>query len=291
MRCEICSLQAIYWADIKGYAHFRCSSCGHVFVSPRPSQGELTQFYADAQYYEGAEAQRDRLVRDARRRLKRLSVLCRRFDLPLRVLDVGCASGVFLAEAIRNGWQAEGSERSEATAAQARAHSGAIVHSGVLERRDIPTGPFPIVTSWEVIEHTTDPADFLGALARQVTPGGLIALSTPLINGLPAFILGTKFPMLIPPEHLSLFSRKSLSVLAELHKLEIVSYHSFSNLDSRSVASGLSRMFLQRELRENSLPFRILMRAAGVSFAWVPAVVDWLGYGSEMEVVFRRAKT
>lgn len=291
MRCEICSSPAAHWADIKGYPHFRCSACGHVFVSPRPSQDELARFYASAEYYQAAEDQRDRLVRDARGRLKRLARLSRRFSLPLRILDVGCASGIFLFEAIRKGWQAEGNERSEATAAQARALSGASVHRSVLEDGDVLTGPFPFVTAWEVIEHTADPGAFLAALVRQVQPGGLIALSTPLIDGLPAKIMGTRFPMLIPPEHLSLFSKRSLSLLARSHGLEAVSYRSFSNLDAASLASGLSRKLLRCELRDTPRLLQMLLRIAGLSLAWMPYLVDWLGYGSEMEVVYRRSST
>lgn len=291
MQCEVCGSSTTHWADIKGYPHLRCKSCGHVFVFPRPTQQELEKFYAGDHYYEAAKAQRERLVRDAAARLDRLADLCRRFALPARLLDVGCASGIFLMEAAKKGWHCEGCERSEATAAQARGLSGATVHYGILEEEDIPTGPFPVVTAWEVIEHTIDPGAFLAALIRQVQPGGLIALSTPLIDGVPARFMGKKFPMLTPPEHLSLFSRRSLAALAAAHGLEEVAYRSFSNLDTGSLASGLSRKLLHRELGESPFVVRTLMRIAGKSLSWLPAIIDVLGRGSEMEVIYRRPLT
>ena len=287
-QCEICGSPSEHWADINDYPHFFCKSCVHVFVYPRPSQLVLDQFYADGQYYEAAQAQRERLTRDARDRLDRLASLCRRFELPARLLDVGCASGIFLTEATRKGWLAEGSERSVTTAAQARVLSTSTIHCGILEEVDISTGPFPVVTAWEVIEHATKPGEFLAALVRQVQPGGLIALSTPLIDGLPALVMGVKFPMLVPPEHLSLFSRKSLSILASAHGLREVSYRSFSNLDARSMASGLSRKLLHRELHENPPFARAVMNFAGITLAWMPYIIDKLGLGTEMEVIYRR---
>lgn len=288
MQCEICGNSAVHWIDLKGFSHFRCTVCSHVFVYPRPAQDVLDQFYASGDYYDAAETQRDRLVNDARARLDRLGQLCRRYGLSGRLLDVGCASGIFLSEAIKKGWQCEGSERSESTAAQARVLSGAVVHAGILENATISSGPFPCVTAWEVIEHVIDPRAFFAALVTQVQPGGLLALSTPLINGIPARVMGAQFPMLTPPEHLSLFSRRSLGLLASEFGMKEVSYRTFSNLDASSLASGLSRKLSHCELHELPMFYRRLMQLAGMSLAWLPSIVDALGFGSEMEVVYRR---
>ncbi len=51
-----------------------------------------------------------------------------------------------------------------------------IAHGGV---EDLEEPPFDLVVSLEVIEHVTDPALFLGHIARLLKPDGLLILSTP----------------------------------------------------------------------------------------------------------------
>jgi SAM-dependent methyltransferase len=218
----------------------------------------------------------------------RLEHLIVRFGLSKRVLDVGCASGYFIGQAARDGWQATGVDRSYELVKKAREYSGAEVLSGLLEQIELVNSPFPIVTAWEVVEHAINPRVFFAALSRHVTPGGLLALSTPLANGVPARLLGTKFPMLIPPQHLSLFTRRSINLLASEFGLKEVSYRSFSNLGPKSLASGFAKLLLRRNLEAVSSIGRSLCGVAGVALAWGPKVVDSAGWGTEMEVVFRR---
>jgi len=286
--CEVCSTPTRFWAVIESYNHYRCGHCGHLFVHPRPSQETLDAFYMGGRYYDKAEAEQDRLLREAAQRLRRLDRLCLRFGLTRRMLDVGCASGYFIKQAVDAGWQATGIDRSVTLAQRAREHAATLVIDGILEELDLADSPYPVVTAWEVVEHARDPRTFFSALVKNTVPGGLLALSTPLANGIPARMLGTKFPMLIPPEHLSLFTRRSINLLASGFGLEEVSYRSFSNLGPASLASGFAKLIFRRNIDQVSAAGRAACRLAGWALAWVPMAVDGAGWGSEMEIVFRR---
>jgi len=195
-----------------------------------------------------------------------------------------------MRQAVATGWHATGVDRSIDIAKRARESSGAEVISGRLEQIDLPEGPFPIVTAWEVVEHTIDPRAFFSALARNVAAGGLLALSTPLANGVPARLLGVRFPMLTPPEHLSIFTRKSINLLASEFGFKEVSYRSFSNLGPKSLASGLARFLFGKGIDEVSGIPRSICQAAGLSLGWAPRVVDSAGWGTEMEIIFRHSE-
>jgi hypothetical protein len=140
------------------------------------------------------------------------------------------------------------------------------------------------------VEHTIDPRAFFSALARNVAAGGLLALSTPLANGVPARLLGARFPMLTPPEHLSIFTRKSINLLASEFGFKEVSYRSFSNLGPKSLASGLARFLFGKGIDEVSGIPRSICQAAGLSLGWAPRVVDSAGWGTEMEIIFRHSE-
>lgn len=286
--CEVCRKPARFWAAISGYDHLRCEACGHLFVSPRPTQEALDAFYKGGAYYDKAEAEQARLLHEASQRLDRLRDLRDRFGLESRLLDVGCATGYFIKQAAAEGWQVLGVDRSAELARRARQYAGTEVIDCILEESELDSGPFPVVTAWEVLEHALDPRAFFAALARNVSTGGLIALSTPLANGIPARFLGVRFPMLTPPEHLSLFTRRSINSLASEYGFEEISYRSFSNLNYQSLASGFSRLIVGKNLSEIPTPVRLGCELAGLACAWIPAIVDRLGWGTEMEVVFRR---
>lgn len=242
----------------------------------------------EGKYYGKAEAEQDRLLREASQRIRKLDYLSTHLGLARRILDVGCASGYFIKQAFGKGWQVLGVDRSEELARRAREYAGTEVIGATLEESELVGSPFPVVSAWEVIEHTPDPRAFFAALARNVTFGGLLALSTPLANGIPARVLGEKFPMLTPPEHLSLFTRRSINLLASEFGFEEVSYRSFSNLGPTSLSSGFAKLLFRRNITELSGMSRLGCGFAGLALAWVPMIVDLAGWGSEMEIIFQR---
>ncbi len=255
-----------------------------MFLWPKLSEDAITRYYADAAFYDAAESRADRLRESYRSRLLVLNHLATRFGLAKDVLDIGCATGHFLDEASRSGWNARGLEISPALAAKARARYGVEVAVCAPEQFR-SEGPFPVMTAWEVLEHLRDPKRFLGTIRRLILPGGLFALSTPLSDGLPARIMGDKFPMLLPQEHLSLFSTKSIRILLGEWGFDIVHSDSFSNLDAQGLASGMARMLGYEKGKSLPKAVELLTRGAGAALSFLPHLVDKAGLGSEVFLV------
>ncbi len=133
----------------------RCRVCGCGFRETAPTQEQLTRMYAamDPQAYEAESASR------ARTALTHLGLL-RRYANPGRLLDVGCASGVFLERAASAGWNVLGIEPSERLFEQASARLGrdAVLRT-VLSDSDLPPNSFDAITLWDVLEHVTEPVE------------------------------------------------------------------------------------------------------------------------------------
>jgi SAM-dependent methyltransferase len=260
---------------VADYDHRRCAACRSVFVRPAPSDEELARVYGAQDYYAGAERHEARIRREAAARAKRLVKLGAR-----RVLDVGCAAGFFLDAARDAGLSVVGVEPGPSGAgARARGHT---VVDGTLDAAS-ELGTFDAVTLWEVIEHVVDPLALISQAMQHLSVHGILALSTPSMSGVPALLLGRRFPMITPPEHLSLFTRGGLQTLLGRAGLRPFRLTSFSNLGVEEVGSGLRRFALGESPMATRMS-RILARP-GVGAAWL---LDRAGVGSELEVHARR---
>jgi SAM-dependent methyltransferase len=188
----------------------RCRHCGLIYQDPRPSPDELPELYPAAEYelYSPAIAGEPSAVRRADRAhgMSRRRRQIERFRAePGRLLDIGCATGNFMAAMRDHGWQVTGVELSREAAAYAREKLGLDVHTGMLEEQTLPDGAFDVVTMWDVLEHVLDPRVTLAGVRRLLRPGGLFVASVPNPASLEARLFGDSWAGWDRPRHLHLF--------------------------------------------------------------------------------------
>ncbi len=202
---------------------WRCSACGLVYSDPQPRglvAEKYTQTYDLAAHFGEWEERKTVLYE-------------RRFDwLPApaegadRVCDVGCADGQFLGLAAQRGWRPFGIELNPPAAAAARARGIEVYEGWFEDAEDLPWGQFDLVTAWDCIEHTPEPAEFAGRLARLLRPGGVLALTTLNVRSLVARAFRMRWSMVVE-DHYTYWDLPSLRGLVNAAGLEVVSQHSF----------------------------------------------------------------
>jgi SAM-dependent methyltransferase len=128
---------------------------------------------------------------------------------PGRLLDIGCSCGYFLEVAAARGFDVRGVEFSRNAIAAASAQIRPRIFEGALENLPDDT-PFDVVSAFDLIEHVPDPRAFLRDCARRLKPGGVLLISTPDTGHFLRYLMGSRWPMLQPMQHLFLFSRRAL---------------------------------------------------------------------------------
>ncbi len=130
------------------------------------------------------------------------------------LLDLGCGGGQFLQLAAECGWtESSGVEPSPKAIAIARAAVSAPIHEGSWKEVSLQPTTFAAVALLDVLEHDTDPHGLLAHCFHLLRPGGSLIITVPNIHGLSIRCFGREAYVVIPPEHLSYFTAKSLRLL------------------------------------------------------------------------------
>ncbi len=181
--CPLCTADAIVrHCSVTHFDVYRCGTCTLRFRHPLPDAAELRAMYEDARYHESVYFENARAgyreaspeIRIYRRALDDLAALAP----PGRLLDVGCATGVFLDLARAAGWRVAGVELSERHAAYARGTFGLEVWQGDFLDAPYPPASFDAITMWDFLEHVLDPRAVLRRARALLKPGGLLLVFT-----------------------------------------------------------------------------------------------------------------
>ena len=280
--CPLCGcVQSRLWAAVGSYRIVICNECSLGYIDPAPDEASRAAVYTRDDYYELSGSQRARIERYADQRLARMERLLGNSG-PYSVLDVGCATGVFLQRAQQRGWSLAGVDQSPRLAEAARrALPGVPIYAARPQQAPLAPGSFDAVVLWEVLEHNPDPVALLRPLVPLLRPGGILCLSTPNLRGWTARLLRARDPMLTPPDHVLYFSRPSLARLVRELGGRTVYGRTFGELLPEEAARGVRKLF-----------HRAARGDAPVSPAWRWLVTlarpplwlaDRVGWGVELE--------
>lgn len=204
----------------------RCSECGLLYQNPRPDSTEMSKYYPpdyDLYHVDQKIKKSSWLMRRAMQYGidKRCRMVTREKSAGA-LLDLGCATGVFLTNMRRfPGWEVYGVEPSEYAVQVARETHGLNVFCGSLEEAAFQENQFDVVTLWDVLEHLPDPDASLRELHRILKPGGILVLRVPNIESWDARIFGQYWAGLEPPRHYYIFSPRTLGQLLAKNGFEV----------------------------------------------------------------------
>lgn len=174
--CELCGHSQTKDVDKKGHI-MQCKNCGLRFVSPRPTQDDISKLY-DRNYTScpgwGKIKPEAQLIYE--RRFKFLE----RFVREGKILDVGAGLGEFLSCAKKTSrWQCSGTETSRYVIEFAKKEFGITLSFGQLEYLTYPENFFDVVCFWHVLEHLPYPSRALKETKRILKDDGFLFIAVP----------------------------------------------------------------------------------------------------------------
>ncbi len=192
----------------------------------RVPDDEYRALYA-REYFFGSEYRdyvADQRVHQRNFRL-RLEVLDRFLD-PARhrhLLEIGSAFGFFLEVARERFETVRGLDVSVEGTAFARARGLDVLDPGLDFLAAALPAPRPdVVCLWDVLEHLREPHLYLERIAAEVSPGGLVALTTGDVGSVNARVRGRRWRLLHPPTHLHYFSRSTIAAMLDKYGFDVL---------------------------------------------------------------------
>jgi SAM-dependent methyltransferase len=194
-----------------------CTACGQLVSQASPARyAETMRAFDEAGYNRPVGRELERRQRVAQRRLQRIAGFLGKEPAAIRLVDVGCSRGQFVADAKAAGFPAEGVEPAPRIAAVARAE-GLEVHTGLLDDVRFPDAFFDALTLFEVIEHLKEPLPLLREARRILRPGSVVCMTTGNAASWTVAAMGARwdyFDMERDGGHVSFYNPRSLALLA-----------------------------------------------------------------------------
>ena len=224
--CVLCNSNKKKVLQVAGpFKLVRCTDCGLIYVSPRPTPKSHNVFhnrdYFRSFYHQGIDefyAEKKDIyrweLRKNRPRLRFVEEYCRKG----RLLDVGMGQGMFVNIAREKGWKTHGTDICEYVA-EYHLSRGINVFCGHLEDAGYPSDYFDVVTFWHTLEHTFNPLSTLREAYRIAKPLGYVIIAFPNTNGLGLrlrlFLHKPIFHEDIPELHFYYFTRRTMALLLD----------------------------------------------------------------------------
>lgn len=225
--CTIChSDDVALFCTVYDYPYFECGECKHVFLGFQitdESMVEMYQNHEDTIYLD--DSLFDIRVNDIA--TPKLKFIDKYVSTAPRLLDIGAGVGEIVSAAHKLGWEALGLDADPVEVGFAQKRGINVRQTYVTESnvRGL-VKDFNAVTFFNVIEHIKHPLDLLAIVSGALAQGTLVCIEVPRHPSVSS-VCNMAFPNMVhrhiyPPEHLNIFSEKSMEIMLEKCSLEPV---------------------------------------------------------------------
>lgn len=203
----------------------KCKSCGFLFTNPRPEPHQLGIYYKSEDYISHSNTSKGLvnkiylLVRNYT--LSKKFNLVNKFAQPKKLLDIGCATGMFLNVSKNRGVEVVGVEPDQ----QAREFAKTTFAIDVFDENSLSQfedNTFDAITMWHVLEHVPNLNQRIEEIKRLVKPGAFIFIAVPNSASYDAELYQEHWAAYDVPRHLYHFTNATIQKLISKHQLKLI---------------------------------------------------------------------
>jgi MoaA/NifB/PqqE/SkfB family radical SAM enzyme/2-polyprenyl-3-methyl-5-hydroxy-6-metoxy-1,4-benzoquinol methylase len=178
----------------------RCKHCGMVYVSTRPIEADIQDFYPE-DFYSTTDSPEQTILEKSKSLLGKYEIV--KDIKPGALLDIGCSKGEFLYLMKNKGWSVKGVEFSSKPPNLFNLD----IFYGNLDDAHLEKESFDLITLWAVLEHVYNPKKMLNLINGLLKPNGKLVVLVTNFNSIPAHFMRQDDI----PRHTTLFTKKTIS--------------------------------------------------------------------------------
>ena len=185
----------------------RCEACALTFQNPRLTREALGRYFSSTTFVRDSDASDYHLGAplgyhdydewDASYKSTadlRLARILRYTRPPAQLLEIGTATGSFLAVARHYGFAVNGLDLSRTFAEMARTRYGLDIQGDFIEEAPLPEAYYDVVCAFGGIACWRDPVRGLRNIRRSLAPGGVLVMNYSDIDGPLGRVMGDRYP-------------------------------------------------------------------------------------------------
>jgi len=229
------------------YSLYECADCLVQFWLPLKTVENI--WYEDNNPYKVRDLAKSKISRGYHKNFLKTYKI---FPSGIKILDLGCGSGEFIAELEKRGCEVWGVDFDRDAIDIAKNRFGlknvfALPFEKFFEKQDLPK--FDIITFFEVIEHLADPNAFIEKTKTLLKEDGKIVLSTPCRERVLSNLNSWDFP----PHHFTRWNKEAVARLFLRYGFKIfrISYVEQCRIISESILGKLKTGLVAKSISES----------------------------------------
>ncbi|MBI5045411.1 MAG: class I SAM-dependent methyltransferase [Candidatus Niyogibacteria bacterium] len=235
--CPICNnKQYQTFVIIYGYKYAECKSCGHIFMQPPLDLKAVRHMYSggkkssmqDKIYINNENLFKKRIKQIATPKVEYCNGIIKKKGV---WIDIGCGVGEMLIAAEKTGWKVFGIEPDLREVKFAKQHGLNVAQDFITTDNAEQLRDADVVSLISVLEHINNPSEFLQNIVNALPRNAYVIIEVPRHPSLSSFV-NLVFPNLAyrhihSPEHLHIFTEKSLATMFSRARLKAVGMWEF----------------------------------------------------------------